>query len=148
MSRSPANTTMTTAGVTSEDCMSRMFRARCRPGIGVTPEQRPRDAQRLDATWETLRMPVPAGSRFDDPVLRERDAELAELAELDDAIDAGTGRLVIVHGAPGIGKTELLRAARRRAAARGVRVLSARGSELEESFAYGVVRQLLERQLA
>src|SRR3954452_10577208 len=105
MSRSPANTTMTTAGVTSEDCMSRMFRARCRPGIGVTPEQRPRAAQRLEATWETLRMPGPgvppqnpprppqrpdapgeprprpvrAESRFDEPVLRERDGELAAL---------------------------------------------------------------------
>ena len=90
-------------------------------------------------------MPVPARSRFDEPVLRERDGELAEL---NDAIDAGSGRLVIVHGAPGIGKTELLRAARRRAVARGARVLSAQGSELEESFAYGVVRQLLERQLA
>jgi DNA-binding CsgD family transcriptional regulator len=84
-------------------------------------------------------------SRFDEPVLRERDGELAEL---NDAIDAGTGRLVIVQGAPGIGKSELLRAARRRAAARGARVVSAHGSELEESFAYGVVRQLLERLLA
>src|SRR5215218_7912589 len=92
-----------------------------------------------------LRVSVPAVSRFDEPVLRERDGELAAL---NDAIDAGTGRLVIVHGAPGIGKTELLRTARRRAAARGVRVLSAQGSELEASFAYGVVRQLLERQLA
>src|SRR4051794_3215656 len=92
-----------------------------------------------------LRVSVPAGSRFDEPVLRERDGELAAL---NDAIDAGTGRFVIVHGAPGIGKTELLRAARRRAAARGARVLSAQGSELEASFAYGVVRQLLERELA
>ena len=121
---------MTTAGVASEDGMWRMVRAGRRPGIGVTPEERPRDSQRPDATWETLRVSVPAGSRFDEPVLRERDGELAEL---NDAIDAGSGRLVIVHGAPGIGKTELLRAARRRAAGRGARVLSAQGSELEAS---------------
>ena len=48
----------------------------------------------------------------------------------------------MVEGPPGIGKSSLLAAAR--ALARDLRVLSARGGELEREFPFGIVRQLLE----
>jgi DNA-binding CsgD family transcriptional regulator len=43
-----------------------------------------------------------------------------------------------------VGKTELVREARAAALQGGVRPLEARGSELEQPFAFGIVRQLLE----
>src|SRR5581483_8189168 len=62
---------------------------------------------------------------------------------------AGRGsRLLVIEGPPGIGKTALLTEARRRGREAGLRVLGARGSELERSFSYGVVRQLFEPLLA
>jgi DNA-binding CsgD family transcriptional regulator/tetratricopeptide (TPR) repeat protein len=60
---------------------------------------------------------------------------------------AGQGRAAIVVGAPGIGKTALLRHASRQAQARGMAVLAARGTELEVHFPYGVARQLFEPAL-
>jgi DNA-binding CsgD family transcriptional regulator len=80
--------------------------------------------------------------------LLERESELAALDEAIRAASAAEGRLVVVEGAAGIGKTSLLREARERGAARGLRVLTARGSELEQTFPYGVVRQLFERAVA
>ena len=50
----------------------------------------------------------------------------------------------MVEGPAGIGKTRLLSEARREAGEAGVRVLSARGGELEQELAFGVVRQLFE----
>lgn len=70
---------------------------------------------------------------------------------LSEAIRAGVGRagrLIAIEGQAGIGKTRLLSTARDLAAEAGMRVLSARGSTLERSFAYGVVRQLFEPVLA
>lgn len=52
---------------------------------------------------------------------------------------------MVVEGGAGIGKSLLLEAARVRAEERGLQTLRARGGELERDFAYGVVRQLLER---
>ena len=43
-----------------------------------------------------------------------------------------------------MGKTELAREARAAAGRAGMVLLEARGSELEQPFAFGVVRQLLE----
>jgi DNA-binding CsgD family transcriptional regulator len=54
------------------------------------------------------------------------------------------GKPVLVEGPAGVGKTELLRAARAAAERSSIVPLEARGSELEQSFAFGVVRQLLE----
>jgi predicted ATPase len=61
---------------------------------------------------------------------------------------SGAGGLVVIGGPAGIGKTALLRAAAAMAAMGGVRVLRARGSDLEQEFAFGVVRQLFEAPLA
>ena len=80
--------------------------------------------------------------------LLERDGELQAL---DDAIAgtlAGTAQLVLIEGPAGIGKSRLVAEARRRAAEAGLLVLSARGSELEHEYPFGVVRQLLEPRLA
>ena len=76
--------------------------------------------------------------------LLERERELASLQELVEAAAAGEGRLAILEGPAGIGKTRLLAEARRRAADAGLRVLTARGGELEREFPFGVVRQLFE----
>src|SRR5262249_36760759 len=56
------------------------------------------------------------------------------------------GRVVVVEGAAGIGKTRLLSEAR--SLASGFEVLSARAGELEGDFAFGIVRQLFEGVLA
>ena len=52
--------------------------------------------------------------------------------------------LVLIEGPAGIGKTVLLRAARRRAEDAGFRVLAARGGELERELGLGIARQLFE----
>jgi DNA-binding CsgD family transcriptional regulator len=70
-----------------------------------------------------------------------------ELEALDTALAgarAGSGRLVVIEGRPGLGKSALLAEARDRAAARGTRVLTARGNELERDFAFGVALQIFE----
>ena len=79
--------------------------------------------------------------------LLERSAELEELRALLDAAVAGDGRLIVLEGEAGIGKTRLLESARGLARERGMTVLSARGGELERDFGYGVVRQLFERHV-
>ena len=56
----------------------------------------------------------------------------------------GAGRLAVIEGGAGVGKSRLLSAARRLADERGMRVLSGTGSTLEREFAFGVVRQLFE----
>lgn len=79
--------------------------------------------------------------------LVERDAELAVLDRAVTAAVAGDGSLVVVEGPAGIGKSRLLQANRAQARAAGMTVLTARGGELERDFAFGVVRQLFEREL-
>ena len=59
------------------------------------------------------------------------------------------GGVLVVEGGAGIGKTSLLRrGCARRRRQRGWRVVRGCGSELETGFAFGVVRQLFERELA
>lgn len=79
--------------------------------------------------------------------LLERERELAELAQALDRAVAGKGGVVVVEGAAGIGKSALLRAAVEAAHARGIRPLSARGSEVERDVPFGATRQLLEPAL-
>src|SRR3954463_8895415 len=80
--------------------------------------------------------------------LLEREAELAALEAMLAAARLGDGRLVVVEGSAGIGKTRLLAEARALAATAGFEVLTARGGELEGEFAFGIVRQLFEAPLA
>jgi len=78
--------------------------------------------------------------------LLEREGELAAMRALVEAARSGDGRLVVIEGAAGIGKTRLLAEARSLAA--DFEVLSARAGELESDFAFGIVRQLFEGVLA
>ena len=55
--------------------------------------------------------------------------------------------MVVLCAPAGMGKTSLLARAARKARQEGMLVCRARASELERSFAFGVVRQLLEREV-
>lgn len=79
--------------------------------------------------------------------LLEREHELERVRAALRAVGQRTGSTVVIEGAAGIGKSRLLQEARERASARGLRVLDARGAELEQRFPYGVVLQLFERLL-
>ena len=81
-------------------------------------------------------------------VLVERSSELVLLAGAVTAARSTQGGFVVVEGAAGIGKTTLLTEAAELARAAGGRVLSARGTELERQFGFGLVRQLFEPVLA
>ncbi|HET6876404.1 MAG TPA: BTAD domain-containing putative transcriptional regulator [Jatrophihabitans sp.] len=76
--------------------------------------------------------------------LVDRRRELTQLERAVAQLDQGRSTRILLEGPSGIGKTRLLEELGRRAAERGVRVLRARGSQLEQSYGYGVVRQLLE----
>lgn len=80
--------------------------------------------------------------------LLDRANETARLGSVLGAVPSMGGRVVLIEGEPGIGKTALLAYGRELASAAGFRVLRARGGELEQGFAYGVVRQLLERTIS
>jgi predicted ATPase len=80
--------------------------------------------------------------------LLEREAELAALKAMLDGVRGGDGRLVVVEGSAGIGKTRLLAEAKALAQEAELEVLSARAGELEGEFAFGIVRQLFEAPLA
>jgi DNA-binding CsgD family transcriptional regulator len=73
-----------------------------------------------------------------------REGERAELRGQVDAAVAGAGGFVVVEGPAGIGKTTLLDDAAAAAAGRGMRVLRARGGELERDHPLGVARRLLD----
>ena len=90
---------------------------------------------------------VSVGSRGGTGLL-ERDGELGLMAAMVARVRGGEGALLVVEGQAGVGKTELLRAAEEVGEAEGWCVLRARGSELDRAFAFGVVRQLLERVVA
>ncbi|MFQ1002657.1 BTAD domain-containing putative transcriptional regulator [Modestobacter sp. SSW1-42] len=89
--------------------------------------------------------PAPASpSPVPETGMVERDGELVALQGALDAALGGVGSTVLVEGPAGIGKSRLLAEVRRMAAARGARVVTARGTVLEQDFGFGVVRQLLE----
>ncbi|MFI7455399.1 AAA family ATPase [Nonomuraea sp. NPDC049714] len=69
-----------------------------------------------------------------------RGTECAVLDELITAVRTGESRVLVVHGAPGVGKSALLQYAER--AARGLRVLRAAGVESEMELAFATLHQL------
>src|SRR2546423_79192 len=81
------------------------------------------------------------------PALLGRQAELARARELVARAAAGQGGLLLIEGSAGIGKTRLLREIAAAAREAGLEVLAARAGELEQRFAFGVVRQAVEPTL-
>ena len=79
--------------------------------------------------------------------LLEREHELASVRGAVRAVGQRAGRVVLIEGAAGMGKSRLLDHARMRAKDLGLLVLSARATELEQRFPLGIVRQLFERTL-
>ena len=79
--------------------------------------------------------------------LHEREHELAVVRDALDAAASGRGAAVVLEGAAGIGKTSVLERVCEAARERSLAAAVARGSELEESYAWGVVRQLFEPRL-
>ncbi len=76
--------------------------------------------------------------------LLDREDDLAAVGDALGEAVAGAGRVLLIEGPAGIGKTALLDQLRRRAEGAGMSVRVARGGELERGFGFGVVRQLLE----
>jgi DNA-binding CsgD family transcriptional regulator len=74
--------------------------------------------------------------------LWEREQELAALEASLRALAEGSGRLVVIEGPAGVGKSSLLHAARAQAQAAGLATLTARGMELERGVPFGLARQL------
>lgn len=76
--------------------------------------------------------------------LLERDAELGLIGELVRGAGREPGQALVIEGAAGIGKSALLWTMVSEARAGGMRTLTARGSEFERDYAFGIVSQLLE----
>ena len=76
--------------------------------------------------------------------LLERESELDALARAAADVRAGTGRLVVVGGDSGLGKSALLAAGRDLAAASGLATAGCRGLAVERDAGYGLVVRLLE----
>ena len=75
--------------------------------------------------------------------LFERDAELGVIADLLKRAAGGEASMLLVEGSAGIGKTRLLEAAAELARGEPVKLLGARGGELERAFPFGLAAQLL-----
>jgi DNA-binding CsgD family transcriptional regulator len=77
-------------------------------------------------------------------MLLEREYELDALADAIAVAHDGAGGILLLEGPAGIGKTALIHRAGAMSRDAGMRVLTARGGELERDFGFGVVGQLFE----
>ncbi|MEU2335484.1 AAA family ATPase [Streptomyces sp. NPDC013172] len=80
--------------------------------------------------------------------LLDRHGQLAVLERAAGEARAGRGALVLVRADAGMGKTSLLNAWAAAEQSRGIRVARGSGAELEQDFAFSVLRQLVEPLLA
>jgi DNA-binding CsgD family transcriptional regulator len=80
--------------------------------------------------------------------LLEREGEQERTTQLLAGLTRGTGGLLLLEGAAGLGKTTLLEAIVERARGGEIEIYRARGTELERTFAFGIARQLFEPKLA
>src|SRR5436305_7324291 len=79
--------------------------------------------------------------------LLEREHEVERVRTALRGVGQRAGMTLVIEGDAGMGKSRLLEVARLRASELGFRVLSARATELEQGFPFGVVRQLFERAI-
>ncbi len=118
-------------------------------GLGIEPGQELRELEKAVLTQDASLAFTGPGAELDEPteaargVFVGREAELGELlGDLEDAL-ARRGRLVLVHGEPGIGKSRLAEEVVSHARARGARVLVGRCWEAGGAPAYWPWVQLL-----
>jgi DNA-binding CsgD family transcriptional regulator len=88
-----------------------------------------------------------AAAEIDPTPLFERDRELARISDAISAAAEGAGRLLIVEGDPGAGKSSVLARAGIEATARGTSVFGARCGVFERAAGFGVAQQLFEAAL-
>jgi DNA-binding CsgD family transcriptional regulator len=79
--------------------------------------------------------------------LLDRASELDRIADFLAAARGGSGAILVFEGPGGIGKTRLVAEAQVAAARAGMTVLAARGTELERELPFGIVRQMLDREI-
>ena len=79
--------------------------------------------------------------------LYERERELEQAAADLDAVAAGAGRVLVIEGQAGIGKSSVMGEVAGLAAERGFEIFSACGMDLERDYSYGIVRQLFEHHV-
>jgi DNA-binding CsgD family transcriptional regulator len=79
--------------------------------------------------------------------LVEREQELAAIDTTLEAARSGSGGLLLIEGPAGIGKTSLMREARRVADDAQMTVLGGVGTEFEREYPFGVVRQAFSHLL-
>ena len=82
------------------------------------------------------------------PTTLERETELDCIAAALDDAAAGRGRLLVIEGPAGIGKTRLVADARALAKLRGFGRVRAVGDDLESAIPWAVVGQLVERSVS
>ncbi len=87
------------------------------------------------------------GPISDAPLVEREDEQRLLEGALARAGDS-RGGVILVEGEAGVGKTRLLGLAAELGERRGMRVLRARGTELDRTFGFGLVRGLLERTVA
>jgi DNA-binding NarL/FixJ family response regulator len=81
-------------------------------------------------------------------LLIERERECRQIEAAVAAAVGGDGSVIALEGEAGIGKTSLLAHGSLCGVDAGMRVLRARGGELERAYPYGIVRQLFEALVA
>jgi DNA-binding CsgD family transcriptional regulator len=79
--------------------------------------------------------------------LLEREPQVERIRATLQAAGRRTGGALVIEGPAGMGKSRLLEEARAVAPDLGVGVLTARATDLEQGFPFGVMRQLFERPL-
>ncbi len=114
-----------------------------RPGL-TCPGRRPCSAGRRALTIDPHMNP---SALLRPAELLERELELERVRGAMRAVGQRAGKVLVIEGAAGMGKSSLLEEARARASDLGFSVLSARATELEQGFPFGIIRQLFERQV-
>jgi DNA-binding NarL/FixJ family response regulator len=96
----------------------------------------------------TEHAPAVAKEELDSPVLVGRQAELAVIESVIGGSGGTSGNagpwVAVVEGPAGIGKSSLLRSATRRAADRGIRVLTGRAGEFERAVPFGPLLDVMD----